>query len=415
MAINFIAVNTLLSKNSCASMHNEMGFLRTVDRQLDSQWGDKVHGFQAGDTYKINRAAQFGVVVGNSMNFNGQSYDTQAFVEDPIFVTLSTADQRFIPISFNSKELTLAIDNKDSRIGDGAGLKLISVVEKKVMDETIYRAGQAFISATPTSFTVNDGLKARAWLTQMTAPDASRTCLIPPIVSAQLAAANLSLFTPVQNADIFAKGYINKFASADFIESNFLNIYAPVPGLAGAVATTVVDGATSIALSGMTNGTYKAGTVLTFTGNKRVNPETKAVTSFDYQISLAADMVVAGGVGTAVIDASAAIYGPSDAGNRQNIASLPLATSAVAVLGSTTKSYWQSAMYAKEAFTATVVPLVTDLPGAFAARADHDGISIRAMYQAQAGTDAVVTRFDVLAVGRLLRDQYAVRILTEVV
>jgi len=416
MAVNFIAVNQLLAKNSLASMHNQLTFLKTVDRQLDSAWGDQVNGFKAGDTYKINRPAQFSAVVGNSMAFNSGTgeFTSQSFTEDPIFVTLSTNDQRFIPVSFNSKELTLAIDMKDSRIGDPAGLKLASVLEQKCINETVTRGGTAFITASPAVVGLADMLKAQSYLDSLTAPDGDRSCLIPPTANASLANANLSIFTPVQNADVYAKGYINKFAGADFYRSNLLPIYAPVPGLAGTVASTVLEGANTVALTGMTNGTYKAGTIITFVGNKRVNPETKALTSIDYQISLSIDMVVAGGNGTATFDDSAKIYSSADAGNRQNISSLPVATEVIAVLGSTTKSYYQTVMYHRDAFTATVVPLVTDLPGAFASRSDYEGTSVRVMFQTQAGTDTVVNRFDVMSVGKLLRDQYTVRVLSEV-
>ena len=75
------------------------------------------------------------------------------------------------------------------------------------------------------------------------------------------------------------------------------------------------------------------------------------------------------------------------------------------------KSYDQVVMYSEDAFTGTIIPLTTELPGAYAARADYDGFSIRTAVQMVVGSDTVVHRFDVYGKGILQRDQYAVRIL----
>jgi hypothetical protein len=430
MATNFIAVNTLLSKNSLASMHNELSFLKLVDRQLDSQWGDKVNGFKPGDTYKINRPMQARAIVGNSMSFNPTTgtWDTQSFVEDPIFVTLSTNDQRFVPVQFSSKELTLAMDSTDSRLGDPAGLKLASVVEQKSIKESVLHGGSAFYSgqtlAVPdaSKFTIEDGLLAQAFIDQLAAPMSERSVMVAPKINAQLASQNLTLFTPTVNDDVYAKGYINEFAGAKWFRNNLLPIYEAVPGTVATLAQPIQNGNANVYLKGLApSSTYPEGTVFTITDWNRVNPETKVKVDVEYQFALSQDMVTDGsGNGIAVLDSSALIYGASDTGNRQNIApksgtaDLPATDTGLVILGATNKRYYQTVYFYKEAYTATVVPLITDLPGAFAARADHDGVSIRTSVQTVIGSDTVVTRFDTLSVSKLMRDQYCVRILTEV-
>jgi hypothetical protein len=410
---NSIAVAQLLSENSCASMHNELQFNKLIDRQLDSQWGDKVKGFKAGDTYRINRPAQHVAYIGNTID---GARPIESIVDDPIYVTLSTNDQRFVPMSFDSRELTLAVDDVNARYGDGAGLKLASTIEKKIIAETILKGGSAFITADSTKLQVVDALKAKSILDNLCAPSDSRAVLANSAAQAQLAGQNLTLFTPVQNSDVYVKGELGNFANADWYVSTLLPSYLPVPALTGVtVATAVTDGATSIALAGLVNNAvYKAGTVFTFTAFYRVNPETKDVTPYNYQFSLKADMTASGtGTGTAQIDGACAIYSATDAGNRQNISALPGVGAVITVLGSTTKTYWQSVMFAKEAYTGTIVPLIELTSGAVSKRSDFDGVSVRTMIQTQAGSDVEIYRFDAMAVGALLRDQYAVRILSE--
>lgn len=415
---NTVSVNQLLARNSLAAMHNELQFLKTVDRQLDNQWASENNGFKAGDTYRINRPAQFSVSSGPALAFNSGTgeWTTNDFVEDPIYVTLSANDQQKTSVQFTSREIKLLISDEKSRIGEPAGLKLASAVEVKSIKESVLRAGTAFIAKNSTYVVPADFLKAEAILDQLTAPQGKRSVLLNPLDMADLANANLTLFTPTVNADVYAKGYINEFAGAKFYSSNLVPDYAQLPGVtAGAIAGGFVwsEGVTSIALTGLTAGTYPAGTVFTVTGKYRVNPETKAtIASLPYQFALKSDMVVSATNGTAIIDSAAAIYSSADSGNRQNISAALAAADVVTPLGVAGKSCRQSVMYAEQAFTATILPLDTDLPGAEAERASVDGVSTRVMRQIQSGSDKVITRFDVISVAALLRDQYAVRVLT---
>jgi len=459
---NFIAVNSLLSKNSLAAMHNSLQFIKLVDRQLDNQWGDKTHGFKPGDTYKINRAAQFSPVIGNSMAFNSSNgtFSTNSFVEDPIFVTLTTNDQSFIPVQFNSHELTTQLDNEESRVGEPAGLRLASHVEQKCILESALHGGLYGYSAGSTAAAA-DFLNASAKLSQFTAPEDGRSCLVPPAIMAQLSASQMTLFTPSKNdGEIYTKGLIGNFANSEFYSSNLIPDYPIVPGTVASIdpGFTWTEGAASIPCRFATTGFYPNGVILESSNKYRVNPETKAVTSVKYSWAICTPASYFGSTGypvsgttltapqqvyvnpayvsanvltypagatdvfgvnvtsasTAVniyLDPSALIYSSADAGNRQNISAALAASDTLVVVGSTSKSYKQALMFTKEAITATLVPLTTDLPGADASRADHDGISLRVAVQAQVGTDVVYWRFDALSISRLLRDQYITRVL----
>ena len=276
--------------------------------------------------------------------------------------------------------------------------------------------------------TISDLLQAQAHLDALTAPDTGRSCLIPPFAMAVLAKSNLNLFTPTINENVYVKGYIKEFAGADMYSYNLLPTLS-IPALVGvgsgtdvvyALQSDVTDGASVVKITVPSSDNLKtlpAGTILEFTAGDVVNPETRVSIGKKYSFALAQEVLLTTGTVELPIDPAAKIYGPADSGNRQNITALPTTSSASVVVVGATKNaasvYEQIAMFAEEAYTATVIHLTTELPGAYAARADYDGISVRTSVQTVIGSDTVVHRFDILAKGILQRDQYAVRILVK--
>lgn len=417
---NNISVNSLLARNAVANFYNNLGFVRSNDRQAEEVFKQNVNGYKAGKTVTINRLARYKPVSGNAMPFDSATgtWTVNNFVEDPITLTLSTADQMFIPLAFDSLDLTTRVANDDVRIGAPAGETLAQYIEQKIINETVPRVGNGFIASTATALAPKDLLVAQARLSALATPEGRRFTMINPFDKANLANAGLTLFIPQINEDAI-KGELIDYAGARLWESNLGPIYDVVPSTTGTVATTPTNGATSIALSGLNPGVYKAGTIIEFNSTYRVNPITKAVTSVKYQIALSADMTATGSAGTATgtaqFDSACAIYDSTDSGNRQNVSAFPASSSAITVIGSTTKQYRQTVMYSEDAFTSVILPLTTDLAGVNPERMDHDGFSIRVIDQMIAGTDQQYKRFDVLGKGIVQRDTYAVRILTEAI
>lgn len=430
---NFIAVNQMLAKNALKAMHNRLVFLKTINRQLDSQWNSSFNGFAQGTSYRINRPARFKSVAGNSIgSFDAGTgkWNSGSFVEDPIYLTIAPGDdQKNISMQFDSSQLTLELTNEKSRIGEPVGLQLATDIEKKILTESALRAGGYVIAAGNTSLgtkvATSDLLQAQAHLDALTAPQGARSTLIPAFSMAQLSRENLNLFTPTVNDGIYPTGYVKEFAGSDIYSYNLLPVYS-VPALTGVNAGTLVeyvlaanvtDGASTVSITvpaADNTKVLKAGTIIEFAVAEVVNPETRESIGKKYSFALAKDVTLATGTTVLELDPAAKIYGPADDGNRQNITALPSSGSSVYVVGgvkSTAKSYDQIVMYSEDAFTGTIIPLTVDLPGAFAQRADYDGFSVRTAVQMVVGSDTVVHRFDVYGKGILQRDQYAVRIL----
>jgi len=419
-----IVVNQITAKNALAKMHNKLQFLKLVDRQLDSQWSNNVNGYAPGESYQINRPARFKTNEGNLLGaFDAASgtWATQEFIEDPITFAISTSDQRNGGVTFNSKEKTLALTDEKSRLGEGMGSQLATDLEKKVVGETIVKGGGYILAGgnatLGTNISTTDLLKAQARLDSLACPTDMRSTLIPPVAMAELSRENLNLFTPVANEKIGVSGYIKEFAGSDMFSYNLLpTLTVPSIGTALVVQADVTEGASTVSVTvdaGDNGKVLKAGTIIEFDSYDVVNPETRESAGYKYSFALKADVTLATGTTVLAIDDAAKIYSSADKGNRQNIVGLPVSASTLTVVGEG-KSFYQVLMFQENAYTATVIPLTTDLPGASAARADYEGFSVRASVQTVIGSDTVVHRFDGMAKGILQRDTYAVKILVEI-
>ena len=311
---------------------------------------------------------------------------------------------------FDTMQLQLELTNEKSRYGDPQGMQLGNDLERKMVRESLVGVQNGFIATGVGSFkvSVDDVLFAQATLDSLTCPMDSRTMLIPPFARAQLSGQNATLFTPTTNEAIVKKGYINEYAGASMHSYNMLPTLS-VPALAGTglVQTNVADGANSVIVTfgaQTAEKTFPAGTILTFVGDERVNPQTRESIGTDYTFTASVEFVipVGGGSVSITIDDSAEIYGPDDNGARQNIVTLPTTSTVVTILGAkdsgvtdTPTVFDRVLMYNEMAFTAVCLPLRTDLEGANSQRADYEGMSIRVATQYAIGNDKQTTRFDV--------------------
>ena len=197
----------------------------------------------------------------------------------------------------------------------------------------------------------------------------------------------------------------------------------PALGGTGLVAVNVAEGDSTISVTfgaQTANKVFPAGTILSFVGVERVNPETRDSIGTDYTFTAKTAFTIPAAGATVVIsvDDSAKIYGAGDPGGRQNVVSLPTTATVVSILGAkdsavtdTVTVFDRVLMYNEKAFTAVCLPLRTDLEGANAQRADYEGMSIRVATQYAIGNDNQTTRFDVWGKAISQRAEYSVVVL----
>jgi hypothetical protein len=172
------------------------------------------------------------------------------------------------------------------------------------------------------------------------------------------------------------------------------------------VTTTVsTQGATSIALTVGSGLTVKAGDVFTVADCFAVNPQTRESTGSLFQFVALADATA---VGTDITVTVAAIYTAANA--LATVDSFPTAGKAVVFVGAASSQYAQNLVYHKDAITFATADLLLPMGVDMAARAVHNGISLRIVRQYDINNDRMPCRIDVLYGFSTIRPQMGCRI-----
>jgi hypothetical protein len=174
----------------------------------------------------------------------------------------------------------------------------------------------------------------------------------------------------------------------------------------GTVTTTVSsEGAASIALTVGSAVTVKAGDVFTVADCFAVNPQTRESTGSLFQFVALADATA---VSTAIVVTVAPIYTAANA--LATVDSFPVAGKAVVFVGAASTQYAQNLVYHKDAITFATADLLLPQGVDMAARAVHNGISLRIVRQYDINNDRMPCRIDVLYGFSTIRPQMGCRI-----
>jgi hypothetical protein len=174
----------------------------------------------------------------------------------------------------------------------------------------------------------------------------------------------------------------------------------------GTVTTTVSsEGAASIALTVGSAVTVKAGDVFTVAGCFAVNPQTRESTGSLFQFVALADATA---VSTAIVVTVAPIYTAANA--LATVDSFPVSGAAVVFVGAASSQYAQNLVYHKDAITFATADLLLPQGVDMAARAVHNGISLRIVRQYDINNDRMPCRIDVLYGFSTIRPQMGCRI-----
>ena len=154
------------------------------------------------------------------------------------------------------------------------------------------------------------------------------------------------------------------------------------------------------------NGVVKAGDVFTVADCFAVNPQTRESTGSLFQFVAAADVTLNGsGAGTITV---APMFSASNALATVDV--LPQSGKAVVFVGAASSQYAQNLVYHKDAITFATADLLLPQGVDMAARAVHNGISLRIVRQYDINNDRLPCRIDVLYGYSTIRPQMAVRL-----
>ena len=396
MTTNTLSVIDFVTRESLRVAHETATFLSTIDRSYDDSFART--GGKVGSALRVRNPNQFTRRTGSRI------MDVQDVTETTQSVTLATQDG--VDLRFNSAELTLAFDDLSKRYIEPAVKTLVSGIEADVLAgitkgvaNQVGTHGQVpGASGDITAFG-----NARAKLNQGLAPMNDRSLQLDSVTMASVANGTKSLFhDAAQIKKGFVEGYINRSMGFDWYENErILNFQCGSDHTTVALNdASIASGDSTVTMSGSSNG-LSVGDVFTVADVKAVHPETKTALAHDKQF-----VVTAISGNDVTFDPPWVTSGPT-----QNVDHLPTTLDVVTVLGTASAYYRTALAYQKEfaTFVTADLPIMDD--AARCVRRTQDGLSMRVWQASDIRNDEMLLRIDILYGYKLLRPEWASRII----
>jgi hypothetical protein len=234
---------------------------------------------------------------------------------------------------------------------------------------------------------------------------------VNPAANAGLVEGMKGLFNPT---DTISKQFKNGMMGTGVLGFDEINMSQSIKqfttgsrvATGNSVTTTVTaEGTATLALTIGSGLTVKAGDVFTIADCYAVNPQTRESTGSLFQFVALADATA---TLTAITVTVAPIYTANNA--LATVDSFPVAGKAVVFVGAASSQYAQNLVYHKDAITFATADLLLPQGVDMAARAVHNGISLRVVRQYDINNDRMPCRIDVLYGFSTIRPQMACRI-----
>jgi hypothetical protein len=397
---NSILTIDMITRKSLEILENNLVITRNVNRQYDDSFA--VEGAKIGSTLRIRLPDRALVTDGAAL---------QVQDDNEQFTTLTVASQKHIGVNFTSAELTMQLDDFAERVLKPRISQLASSIDAdvanayKTIGNTVGTPG-----TTPSTSLVL--LQAQQKLNENAAVMSPRYATVNPAANAGLVEGMKGLFNPT---DTISKQFKNGMMGTGVLGFDEINMSQSIKqfttgsrasATANSVTTTVTsEGATSLALTIGSGLTVKAGDVFTVADCYAVNPQTRESTGSLFQFVALADATA---VSTAITVTVAPIYTAANA--LATVDSFPTAAKAVVFVGAASTQYAQNLVYHKDAITFATADLLLPQGVDMAARAVHNGISLRIVRQYDINNDRMPCRIDVLYGFSTIRPQMACRI-----
>ena len=389
----------MITRKALEILENNLVITRNVNRQYDDSFA--VEGAKIGSTLRIRLPDRALVTDGAAL---------QVQDDNEQFTTLTVASQKHIGVNFTSAELTMQLDDFAERVLKPRISQLASSIDAdvansyKTIGNTVGTPG-----TTPSTSLVL--LQAQQKLNENAAVMSPRYATVNPAANAGLVEGMKGLFNPT---DTISKQFRNGMMGTGVLGYDEINMSQSIKqhttgsrvATGNSVTTTVASqGASSIALTIGSGLTVKQGDVFTVAGCFAVNPQTRESTGSLFQFVALADATA---VSTAITVTVAPIYTSANA--LATVDSFPASGAAVIFVGAASSQYAQNLVYHKDAITFATADLLLPQGVDMAARAVHNGISLRIVRQYDINNDRMPCRIDVLYGFSTIRPQMACRI-----
>ena len=396
---NSILTIDMITRKSLEILENNLVITRNVNRQYDDSFA--VEGAKIGSTLRIRLPDRALVTDGAAL---------QVQDDNEQFTTLTVASQKHIGVNFTSAELTMQLDDFAERVLKPRISQLASSIDADVANA--YRSiGNTVGTPGTTPSTSLVLLQAQQKLNENAAVMSPRYATVNPAANAGLVEGMKGLFNPT---DTISKQFKNGMMGTGVLGFDEINMSQSIKqhttgsrvATGNSVTTTVsAQGAASIALTVGSGLTVKQGDVFTVADCFAVNPQTRESTGSLFQFVALADATA---VSTAIVVTVAPIYTAANA--LATVDSFPVAGKAVVFVGAASSQYAQNLVYHKDAITFATADLLLPQGVDMAARAVHNGISLRIVRQYDINNDRMPCRIDVLYGFSTIRPQMGCRI-----
>lgn len=398
---NTLLTPSIITKENLRVLHQKLNFIGRVDRTYEDRFA--ISGAKIGATINVRKPARYTVTTGAALS-------TQDSTDTQMPLTIST--QAHVDISFSSQELTLSVDNFSQRYLEPAMAQLAAYMENDALGglyNTVYQASGS--PASPAN-SLRPFLTARKYMNNSLTPmDGARSIIMNTDTNVDMVDALKGLFQSSDEiAEQYTEGLLGRTAGFTFLENTLIPTHTVgALGGSGKAVTGTLTGS-SITTGGWSNGVnglLKKGDIITFANVYGVHPESRQSFGYLQQFVVTAD-VNSDGSGNATVNISPAI---TTSGPFQTVNAAPINNAAITVVGTASQTYGVNLAFHKNAFAFATVDLEdVSQYGAWGARENYDGVSLRVARQYAIGTDTLPCRIDVLYGYAPLYPQLACRV-----
>ena len=408
MANSIATITGQIAKRSLAVLHSKLLFPGWINRQYSSEFAQA--GAKVGYSVRVRKPARVTTTGGTLAAGSAMTLTAQDFQEGESLLYLNK--WRGSLFGFTSAEMTMELDDLQGRFIDSVMKQVASDVEQDVIESVAPYVANAVIGEGTTYAKLKDILKIGSKLDLFDAPSDSRYLMLSPLDEPELVAEAQVRFNPQSElADAFVQGTLGEANGFVWGKSNRLPTITLPADIVSTVSANYVAGATTITLTGLTNGqVIPAGAVLTFPNTYAVQPETRQSLGFLKQFSVVTAATVQADT-TVQLTLNEVMYAT---GAKKNVTALPQAAEVPVFLGTASKTYRQILLFNRDAFTMATADLELPTGGAIGKRSVQDGISARVVFGFDTKESLDYKRFDMLFGAGALRPEWSGKILVEV-
>jgi hypothetical protein len=391
----------MITRKALEILENNLVITRNVNRQYDDSFA--VSGAKIGSTLRIR-------LPDRALVTDGAALQVQDDAEQSTTLTVST--QKHIGVNFTTAELTLQLDDFAERVLKPRISQLASSIDADVANayKTIFNTVGTPGTSPATALVL---LQAQQKLNEFAAGMAPRYATVNPAANAGLVNGLSGFFNPTTTISQQFKNGMMGTGVLGFDEINMsqsIKVHTTGTRAAtGATLTTTVatQGQATVDITGTGSQTIVVGDVFTIASVFAVNPQTRESTGSLQQFVCTALNTASSGAYTSVA-ISPAIYTSTSA--LATVDSFPVAAAAIVFVGTASTAYPQNIIYHKDAITFATADLVLPTGVDMAARAVHNGISLRIIRDYDINNDRMPCRIDVLYGFSTIRPPMACRL-----